>query len=104
MARFFIPNPGFKAKLAATPDYQRAMRSTADEVARHVGALAGNPWMPAQGRSHIEVVQTREGVSVVNTDHGAHLKEWGSSRNPPSAPMRRGVRAAGLRLRETPKP
>lgn len=39
-------------------------------------------------------------VAVGNTDFAAHLVEFGSANNPPYAPLRRGVRAAGLRLEE----
>lgn len=35
---------------------------------------------------------------VINTDFFFHLIEWGSVNNPAYAPMRRGVRRAGLRL------
>jgi hypothetical protein len=40
---------------------------------------------------------------VGNNDFAAHWVEWGSANNPPWAPLRRGVRAAGLRLEEQPK-
>jgi hypothetical protein len=97
MARY-IPNPAFKAELMAEPSYQRAMHSTANEVARYVRASA-----PVQTGYYRRSIKTR-GATVYSTDSFAHLIEWGSSRNPAYAPLRRGVRAAGLRLRESPKP
>lgn len=36
--------------------------------------------------------------TVGNTDIAAHLIEYGSKNNPPYAPLRRGVTAAGLRF------
>lgn len=44
----------------------------------------------------------RRGARVMATDPFGHLVEWGSANNPPYAPLRRGVLAAGLRLDEAP--
>lgn len=49
-------------------------------------------------RRRFVVVEDDGKVSVGNTDIAAHLIEWGSSKNPPHAPLRRGVEAAGLQL------
>lgn len=100
----FRPNPGFKAELIASPQYQRTMRDAGNEVARYWRIYSGRPWMPAKGRRHINVSATRTGVVVYSTDHGEHLKEYGSVNNYPRAAGRRAARSAGLRLRESPKP
>lgn len=38
-----------------------------------------------------------------NTDPFAHLIEWGSANNPAYAPIRKAVRALGLKFKEAPK-
>ena len=43
-------------------------------------------------------------MRVGNTDPFFHLTEFGSVNNPTYAPLRRGVRRAGLRLEEDDKP
>lgn len=58
--------------------------------------------MPSQSDA-LEVELDEDGVRLVNTDHGGHLTEWGSAKNPPKAPLRRAVREAGLRLQEHDK-
>jgi len=58
-------------------------------------------------REHViyfyKVVQYPTMARVINTDPFFHLVEWGSVNNPPYAPLRRGVTAAGLRLDEDVK-
>lgn len=45
-----------------------------------------------------------DGYAVVDTDPFAHLVEAGSVNNPPYSPLRRGARAAGLRLEDPHTP
>lgn len=40
----------------------------------------------------------RDGVRVYSTDPAARVIEWGSSNNPPFAPLRRGADMTGARL------
>jgi hypothetical protein len=57
--------------------------------------------MPRPGRRRIEVDDIGGEVAIVNTNHGAHLEEWGLAFTPMYAPLRRGARAAGLDLHES---
>lgn len=104
MPTAFIPNPDFPEEMAADEEFSDGLAAAAEGVRVAVEAAArdaGAPWMPRKGHDTIEVQVTDEGVYVVNTDHGGHLMEWGSIRNPPLAPLRRGASAAGLRVEES---
>lgn len=98
----FKRNPVVDQELEAHPDYLKSLaaaaeaaRAAADRFARQSGA----PWMRRRGATSTVVIDTSPtGVRLVNTDHAGHLMEWGSQNNPPHAPLRRGVRAAGLHL------
>lgn len=103
----FVPNPDFEAELQGEPEYDDSLAEVAQGVKTHADAFAraaGAPWLPRAGHEPIEVHQDEDTTAVVNTDHLGHLQEWGSKNNPPHAPLRRAVRAAGLRLEEKPKP
>jgi hypothetical protein len=99
----FIRNRFFDKEMQVDPEYRAKLRARVElEVAPKVRAIAdqvGAPWMPRGGQS-IEVEEAGDEVRVVNTDYGAWIVEVGSVNNPAHAPLRRGVRAAGLRLRE----
>src|SRR5262245_47965930 len=105
----FRKNPGFEADLRKQPAFHEGMTGAAKAVARFAeqfAKAAGAPWMPKKGSGtgRIFRVEGRGGeVRVVNPHHDGHLVESGSKNNPPHAPLRRGVRAAGLRLDEKPK-
>lgn len=75
------------------------MRAAAEAVASAARTAApdGGP-----GRGVRETIQAVEdgGHFVAILDPFGHLVEWGSVHNAPYAPLRRGVRAAGLRLSE----
>lgn len=101
----FVRNPSFARDMSRHPLFLARLRAVTEaEVRPVVESLAsqvGAPWMRRKGaRATIVVEQSIEGVRVVNTDHAGHLMEFGSANNPPHAPLRRGVRAAGLRLDE----
>lgn len=103
MPRVFVPNPNFAEEFEASQDSQEGKRAAAEEIKRHAEPMAravGAPWMPRSGHETIEVVEEEGEVYVVNTDHAAHLQEYGSVNNPPHAPLRRGARAAGLDVAE----
>lgn len=98
----FRPNPQFALQLAADAEHRAALERAARDIAREADRFArqaGAPWMP-RGSDPVTAVDTDGPIRVVATDHGAHLREWGSSQNPPHAPLRRGVRAAGYDLNE----
>ena len=103
----FRPDPDLVAKLKRQPLLRDALENAAEDVARTANRIAHGRFMPRK-RSRTArpvVVDTTAGeVRVVNTKHGGHLQEWGSVNNPPQAPLRRAVRANGLRFRERPKP
>lgn len=96
----FRPNRRAVAELKADPRYKRTLTQAASESARMARALApdGGPHL-----GYRETVRSgeRDGKVVVeSTDPFAHIVEWGSRNNPAYAPLRRGVRAAGLDLHE----
>lgn len=97
----FLPDPGFLDDLRGQDEFKETMR----EQAEGVGSIAknfANRVMPSQPEQ-FEVSDIDGGARLTNTDYGAHLDEFGSAKNPPNAPMRRAVRAAGIRLEEEPK-
>jgi hypothetical protein len=106
-------DPGFEAELRDSPEFKAAMRDAATEAqtmaitfARQVSRA---PWMLRQGQTWeqaIQVLTEDDGRTVLlsNQDSAGHLVEWGSKNNPPWAILRRGVRAVGMSLSETPKP
>lgn len=109
MARPFKPNRAFKAEVRRYPGLHRAVGKAARSIAREAEALSDaihEPWMPRQGSGTSKTFVVDEGgetVRVVNTEHGGHLAEFGSTNNPAHAPLRRAVRATGHRLDEHPK-
>jgi hypothetical protein len=99
----FIPNRAFAQELSEQDEHREGLKQVAESVkgpAEQFARAAGAPWMPRAGHELIEVGEDAEGVYVANTDHGGHLTEYGSAKSPPHAPLRRGARAAGLRLDE----
>lgn len=73
----------------------------------HAGAAAAKAEtftrhaMPRSATRRVVVGVVDGEVAVINTNFGGHLEEWGLARTPVYAPLRRGVRAAGLKLRES---
>lgn len=106
MTNNFRPNPAFETEVRQQPRFRRLLNDAGKDVAGHANRFAkaaGAPWMrrKAMARNRpIVVDDDGDKVYVVNTDHGGHLLEWGSKNNPPHGPLRRGVRAAGLKLRQ----
>jgi len=82
-------------QLTGEPALREALRAAGRAVATEAEAAMGQPHAP------VRVVDHGHGVRVVNTSADAVLEEWGSARQEPIAPLRRGVHAAGLRLDET---
>lgn len=98
----FVPNPDFLSELQADPEYVEALTEVADDI-RAEALQIKHRIMSRRGFEGVMTVVDGSEVYVTNTDHGAHLDEWGSVNNPPYAPMRTAVNAAGFRLKEEPK-
>jgi hypothetical protein len=100
--RAFRPNPDLEKELSEQADYLPGLAETVAPAAEVIAALSP---VGDTGDFHdsIEVEIEGEEVRVGTTDPFGHLVEFGSAKNPPYAPIRRGVRAAGLRLEESPK-
>lgn len=112
----------WKGQVRAMPGMNRELHSQATEVKRRAVAIA--PHGPTgMYRRSITVKSLGGGVplvgrlaeiaggtenparyAVATTDFAGHMVEWGSKNNPPYAVLRRAARAAGLKLREVPKP
>jgi hypothetical protein len=98
----YVPNPRLAAELAAAPEIHRARVDAARQAAEHAQRLS--PRGPGRGphfADSLRVADDGDDVRVESTDPFAHIIEFGSVNNPPYAPLRRGVRAAGLRLSDT---
>ena len=91
----FRPNPRFVAELKRDPGVRSNLEDAAEKVAQ--GANSLTPHAPGS----FTVEGEGETVTVGSTDPFMHLVEWGSVNNQPYAPLRRAVRAAGLRFEET---
>lgn len=101
----FRRNPAFNAELRASPQFKLGLRAEARVAMRFANDIATRahlPWMPRPGHRHNPVVVEADptGIMLVNTDYAGDMAEFGSVNNPAHAPLRRGARMAGLRLRE----
>jgi len=101
MAKAFVVNRQFGEQIADTQQYQDGMRRVTETAASAVRNEA-----PAKTGTYKRKIRTfsdgtRTGIAA--HDIASHLIEFGSVKNPAYAPMRRGVRAAGLRLDQSPK-
>jgi hypothetical protein len=85
---------GLAQRLARSPEVREALRRAGRAVAAEAEPLT-------EPERSVKVVDQGRGVRVVNTSPDAVREEWGSALSEPRAPLRRGVRAAGLRLDET---
>ena len=102
-----MPSPA-ELELRNSPEMRAMMLEAAAEVAsiaRRFEADAKAPWLPPKGNRGTTITVETDGADVIvaNLDHAGHLIEWGSRNNPPHAPLRRAVRAAGLTFAELPK-
>jgi hypothetical protein len=88
-------NHGFELELERDPRMVAHIRSSTTTVAVAVRAAA-----PRKTGRYRKSVKPRDN-RVVAEDPFWHLVEYGSVNNPPYAPLRRGTRAAGLRLDES---
>lgn len=94
----FRKNPHFEREVKRSPAYKRALANAAEPAAASARGIA-HRIMPSGRGQGIHVDTSGDEPAIVNPDHGAHLDEWGSKNNPIFAPLRRGIRAAGLRFK-----
>jgi hypothetical protein len=104
----YSTDPAFEAEMRLDPKFRIAMLDAATSAKGYANAFAREfhaPWMPRRGHGQVvEVQQDRGDTYLVNTDWAGVFEEFGGRNNPPHATLRRAVRAAGLELRETPRP
>jgi hypothetical protein len=98
----FKPNPLLVLELEAEAIYAEMLKGRAEDAKREAEAVA--PMHTGYYKEHFVLVKSGKNWRLGNRDPFAHLVEWGSSRNSAFSPLRRGVVAAGLHLREAPKP
>lgn len=113
-ARVVVNGASMAAFLATDPTMQKALHTTADTLMTKAASLAPRgssvQWGPIRRRGKLVyshhhgqykesfyVRSYRSSWQVWNGDPFAHLMEWGSVRNPAYAPIRRAVRASGMR-------
>lgn len=101
MPSFLKPDPDFVKHMEEQPEYVEFLKSVAFQVKDVAEQLSPTKTHAYQRKFRVTVEGTE--VRLGNFDPFAHLVEWGSRYNPPYAPIRRAVRAAGLGLREDPK-
>lgn len=102
----FVPNPKAFQEIRRQPSFDAGMEARAKvvkELAEHFTSRGSD-----ERRGHFAdkfVLWRADGVPIVgNTDKSFyHLLEFGSVNNRAQAPLRRAVRAAGLRLELSPK-
>ena len=103
----FSVNPSFETEIRREAEFRIAMLDAATSAKGYANAFARGfhaPWMPRRGHQVVEVQQDGGETYLVNTDWAGVFEEFGGKNNPPHAPLRRGVRAAGLELRESARP
>jgi len=94
----YRPNPAFEEEIRAQPQHEKGMRTITKGVAKAVRNVA--PERTGYYKRRVKA----DGTKVRARDVFWHLVEFGSIRNPPYGPLRRGVIAAGLRFVRRPKP
>jgi hypothetical protein len=99
-------DPAAIARLKTSPGFRAAQRAAAEEIVRQARAVAPDGGTHPGYRESLGVTDGRHlGVAqgeirAETTDFAGWIIEHGSINNPPYAPLRRGARAAGLRLRD----
>jgi hypothetical protein len=90
----FVKNPAFERELQATPQFAAFMDHATEATADEVRTIAESFRHTGYYLRRIRAIGRR--IRVL--DVFWHLVEYGSRNNSAYAPLRRGVRAAGLRL------
>lgn len=95
----YVPNPLFEQEFAAEPSVIAHLYAIAEGV-----AVIAKGFDPEGDEGWITATTRGADVYVSNPNPIGHILEFGSVNSPPYSPIRRGVLAAGLQLREIPKP
>lgn len=95
----FKPNPNFAKELG--DGVHHILREAAEKSAEEVREVKHRIMPQSRGRGSVIVREIDGQVVLGNTDRGAHLDEFGSKNNPTYQPLRRGIRAAGYRFKES---
>lgn len=90
----FRRNTRFERDVRRSPRFQAVRRAAARAIKQNAEAIA--PHGSGTYADSIEADDSR----VWTTDPAGHIVEFGSINNPAYAPLRRGARAAGLRLED----
>lgn len=94
----FRASPGYQERLEHSPAAAAVLEGVARQLVKPaVEAVAPHGQTGMYHRS-IRVIRNGDTVGIGSIDPFAHLVEFGSINNPAYAPLRRGIRAAGLRL------
>lgn len=97
----YEPNRAFRPEFQATPGYQAALAFITAGVKEAIVTAA----LPFRATGYfINHLGIRGKDRVVSRDNFTHLIEFGSVNNPAYAPIRRGVREAGLRFDNAREP
>ena len=99
MPAFFRPNPNLANELEAEPQYRSGLAKATQPAVAAAKNFA--PVRTGAYRDSIRVVEDGRKVYLSAFDFKAWWIEVGSANNTPSAPLRRGARAAGLKLKES---
>lgn len=94
----YVPNPAFTTEVQEQPQHVKGMRTITKAAAKVVRRVA--PHRTGYYERHVRA----RAQAIQATDPFWHIVEWGSVNSRPYAPLRRGLRAAGIRLVMDPKP
>ncbi len=94
----YVPNPAFLTELQQQPEHDKGMRTITKSAAKSVRAVA--PHKTGYYKRRVKAIGTR----IRTLDVMWHLVEYGSKNNRPYSPLRRGLRAVGIRFVPDPKP
>jgi HK97 gp10 family phage protein len=98
MTFIFKPNKNLENDLRKDIGYEEGLLAKAAEAADAAKTFA--PVRTGAYRDGIKAQKVGGKVYVSGTDWKSNFIEHGTSKMPPQAPLRRGVRAAGMRLKE----
>jgi hypothetical protein len=98
----FVPNPAGIPEVETLAALDALLSEKANEAKRQAEVAA--PDVTGYYKERFVLGKVGKGYRLGNLDPFAHLVEAGSIHNPPYSPLRRGAQAAGLHLREAPKP
>ncbi len=101
----FTPNESGIHEVTTGPDVGKLLNQYADDAARNIRRLAPRRRSFMDYRKNIKVNRARKVGNTVRAEVVVdsplwHLPEYGTSRLAPSAPIRTGVRATGIKFEE----